>query len=40
MSRTWLCFVAAVRFAVLAQLRNRLALALVVFFIPLWLSLA
>ncbi|MFD7017344.1 ABC transporter permease [Streptomyces sp. NPDC059161] len=40
MSRLWLCFVTAVRFAVLAQLRNRLALALVVFFIPLWLSLA
>lgn len=40
MSRLWRYFATAVRFAVLAQLRNRLALVLVVFFIPLWLSLA
>ncbi|MFD9333173.1 ABC transporter permease [Streptomyces sp. NPDC060028] len=40
MSRAWLCFGTAVRFAVLEQLRNRLALVLVVFFIPVWLTLA
>lgn len=40
MSRTWLCFGTAVRFAVLEQVRNRLALVLVVFFIPVWLTLA
>lgn len=40
MRRLWRCFVTAVRFAVLEQLRNHLALALIVFFVPVWLSLA
>ncbi|WP_370076689.1 ABC transporter permease [Streptacidiphilus sp. MAP12-16] len=35
-----MCFGTALRFALLEQLRNRLALVLVVFFVPLWLSLA
>ncbi|MEJ8632217.1 MULTISPECIES: ABC transporter permease [Streptomyces] len=40
MRRGWLCFGTAVRFALLEQLRNHLALVLIVFFVPLWLSLA
>ncbi|MEU9576413.1 polyprenyl diphosphate synthase [Streptomyces chilikensis] len=36
----WQCMGTAVRHAVLEQARNRLALTLVVFFIPLWLTLA
>ncbi|MET8567681.1 polyprenyl diphosphate synthase [Streptomyces sp. NPDC004783] len=36
----WRCLGTAVRHAVLEQARNRLALTLVVFFIPLWLTLA
>ncbi|MBB0243494.1 biosynthetic transferase, partial [Streptomyces alkaliphilus] len=36
----WQCLGTAVRHAVLEQARNRLALTLVVFFIPLWLTLA
>jgi ABC-2 type transport system permease protein len=39
--RRWMsCLGRAVRFALIEQLRNRLALAIVVFFIPLWITLA
>ncbi|MFC8088857.1 ABC transporter permease [Streptomyces sp. NPDC057301] len=38
--RRWTsCLATAVRFAVIEQLRNRLALVIVVFFIPLWITL-
>lgn len=40
MKRWWSCFGTAIRFALLEQLRNRLALAIVVFFVPVWISLA
>jgi hypothetical protein len=38
--RWWFCFGTAVRFALVEQARNRLALVLVVFFVPLWTTLA
>ncbi|MCY0924043.1 ABC transporter permease [Streptomyces sp. H27-G5] len=40
MKRPWKCFTTALRFAVIEQVRNHLALGLVFFFVPLWLLLA
>ncbi|WP_285728818.1 ABC transporter permease [Nocardiopsis sp. ATB16-24] len=37
--RAWTRYVTAARFALLEHLRNRLALALVVFFVPTWITL-
>jgi ABC-2 type transport system permease protein len=38
--RRWLCYITATRFALIEQARNRLALIILVFFIPLQLLLA
>lgn len=40
MTRLRLCLATALRYAVLEQVRNRLALALAVFFVPVWVGLA
>ena len=40
MKRWWSCFVTATRFALLDQVRNRLALVILVVFIPMWTMLA
>lgn len=40
MSRWWPCFGTAMRYAVVEQARNRLALLLVAVFVPLWMTLA
>lgn len=40
MTRWWSCFLTAVRFALIEQARNRLALLIVVLFVPLWTTLA
>jgi ABC-2 type transport system permease protein len=40
MRRWWSCYVPATRFAVIEQSRNRLALIILVFFIPVWTLLA
>jgi ABC-2 type transport system permease protein len=40
MKRWWSCYATATRFALIEQARNRLALVIVLFFIPLWISLA
>lgn len=40
MKRWWSCFGTAMRFAVVEQARNRLALLIVVLFVPLWMTLA
>lgn len=40
MRRWWFCFRTALRFALIEQARNRLALLIVVLFVPLWTTLA
>jgi ABC-2 type transport system permease protein len=40
MMRWWSCYVTATRFALIEQARNRLALVIVLLFIPLWICLA
>ncbi|MGW0336879.1 ABC transporter permease [Streptomyces sp. NPDC003011] len=40
MKRWWSCFGTAMRFAVIEQARNKLALLIVVLFVPLWMTLA
>ncbi|MEV0008729.1 ABC transporter permease [Streptomyces sp. NPDC051840] len=40
MTRWWSCFRTALRFAVIEQARNRLALLILVLFVPLWTTLA
>ncbi|MFI1370145.1 ABC transporter permease [Streptomyces griseochromogenes] len=40
MTRWWSCFRTALRFALIEQARNRLALLIVVLFVPLWTTLA
>jgi hypothetical protein len=40
MKRWWSCYATATRFALIEQVRNRLALVIVVFFVPVWISLA
>jgi hypothetical protein len=38
--RWWSCYATATRFALIEQARNRLALVILVFFIPAWIALA
>ena len=40
MKRWWSCYLTATRFALVEQARNRLALVILVLFIPIWISLA
>lgn len=40
MKRWWSCYATATRFALIEQARNRLALVILLFFIPIWISLA
>jgi ABC-2 type transport system permease protein len=40
MTRWWSCYRAATRFALIEQGRNRLALVILLFFLPLWIFLA
>lgn len=40
MTRWWSCFRTALRFALIEQARNRLALLILVLFVPLWTTLA
>ena len=40
MKRWWSCYATATRFALIEQARNRLALVILVFFIPAWIVLA
>ncbi|HXL59744.1 MAG TPA: hypothetical protein VN959_03585 [Mycobacterium sp.] len=40
MKRWWSCYVTATRFALIEQARNRLALIILLFFIPVWTLLA